>query len=86
MLENTLQQERKKMNQKIKVLVLTMAILPCISFANLKPSDLTSVTDGSVVQVLANQVSTNCNFKEQVVNLGYDAKDQTIFACEYKKN
>jgi len=40
--------------------------------------------EGAVIKVSSDKVPSYCDFKEQIVNIGYDKKDNIIMACVKK--
>ncbi len=40
---------------------------------------------GSVITITSDKVPIYCDFREQIVNIGYDRKDNVIMACIKKR-
>ena len=40
---------------------------------------------GAIITVPSNLVATDCDFKQQIVNLGYDKENNVMSACVKKK-
>lgn len=58
------------------LITATTALATVTPTANLK-----NIASGKVILVTAKNVPANCNFREQIVNIGYDKSDHTVYAC-----
>jgi uncharacterized protein YcnI len=70
------------MRIKLSVLVCGLAL----STSVLAGGIITTVSPdnakaGSVIKVVASKVPSYCDFKDQIVNIGYDKNDDIVMAC-----
>lgn len=74
------------MSPKFLLAVMAMSFCSTIFAAKItttKQPDKAAI--GSVVTITSDKVPTYCDFREQIVNIGYDSSDNIIMACLKRK-
>ncbi len=68
--------------EKITIGLLISTIIVTPSFAAIKPTiNPAKAKVDTIIEVKSDETPNYCNFNKQIVNIGYDKKDNIIMAC-----
>lgn len=70
------------MSIKLSVLALGLTLTTSVLAGNITTTaSPEKAKTGDVIQVHAAKVPSYCDFKDQIVNIGYDKSDDIVMAC-----